>query len=409
MPKRIWIVSELYYPEETSTGYFLTRIAEGLTKYYRISVLCSQPTYSARGVRAPAWENRNGVEIHRCPSTTLNKNITIYRLFNLITISFYIFGVALTRIRKQDFALVVTNPPILPFIVAIACRLRGAKCLLLVHDIYPEVMVAAGIIKANGILASGLKYLTYRLYNSVEKIIVLGRDMEEVVSRKLANQKHKIVIIRNWADLDLIFPNNAGKDSMLSGLGLNNKFVIQYSGNIGRTHGLGILLETAKKLNSQKDIHFLFIGWGAKKAWLQKSIRNASLRNVTFLPNQSRNNLSNSLNACDLAIISFKPGMAGLSVPSRMYNVLAAGKPILAVADWESELAMVIREENVGWVVPPDEPEKIAKIILEAREHPECLVEMGKRARLAAERKYSFSQVVQEYRSLLIDMDGNGR
>src|SRR5450759_3845186 len=168
--KYIWVISELYYPEETGTGYFLTKIAEGLARYYTVGVLCSQPTYSARGVRAPVREQHKGVSIQRCRGTTLNKDVLIFRLINLITISASVFFNAWLRIGKQDVVLVVTNPPLLPFLVSWVCRLREAKCLLLIHDVYPEVLIAAGMARTSSILARGVSWFTRRLYQSVTRI-----------------------------------------------------------------------------------------------------------------------------------------------------------------------------------------------------------------------------------------------
>ena len=405
MPKRLWIVSELYYPEDTSTGYFLTRIAEGLAQHYPVSVLCSQPTYSERGIRAPVREKRNGVNIQRCPGTTFNKDNLLFRLINLATISFSIFFMAVSQVSRHDYVLVVTNPPLLPFGITVACWLRGAKCLLLIHDVYPEALIASGMLRSGAFFARALQWLVKRLYCRVDRIIVLGRDMEKLVARKLEYSRQEIAIIPNWGDSDEIAPSPRTQNALLHELGLTDKFIIQFSGNMGRTHGLETLLESARRLRNTENIHFLFIGSGAKKRWLKETVETNGLQNVTILPRRPRSDLSNSLNACDVAIISFVPGMAGISVPSRMYNILAAGKPIIAVADHDSELALVVQEEQVGWVVPPGQSDRIVEVILEARANPDRLAEMGRRARAVAENKYSFQHVIEMYYALIRGLD----
>jgi hypothetical protein len=118
----VWVVSELYHPEETSTGQVMTGIAEGLAARFSVKVLCGQPTYAARGTRAPRAEVRRGVDIHRCVSSTLDKNRLAPRLLNAVTLSVSIFGQALRRFARGDLVLVVTNPPLLPFLMAAACR-----------------------------------------------------------------------------------------------------------------------------------------------------------------------------------------------------------------------------------------------------------------------------------------------
>jgi colanic acid biosynthesis glycosyl transferase WcaI len=401
MSRSILIVSELYYPEETSTGYFLTKIAEGLARYYSVDVLCSQPTYSERGVRAPEHEQHNGVKIQRCRGTTLNKDSMIFRIINLITISVSIFLNVKRKIRKQDIVLVVTNPPLLPFLINWICRLREANCLLLIHDIYPEIMVAAGMIRGSSIFARWVGWSTRRLYQSVSRIIVLGRDMADLAACKLEGRSTKIAIIPNWADLDLVLPGRRSENVLLGELGLIDRFVIEYAGNIGRTHGIESMCQAAQELASEKAIHFLVIGSGAKRHWLEHAVVDKKLMNMTLIPRVPRGDLSTMLNACDVAIISFMPAMAGISVPSRMYNIMAAGKPIIAVTDENSELALVVKEERIGWVVPPGRVERIVDAIQEAKANPAGLVEMGKRARQVAETKYSYERAIESYRNLI--------
>ena len=405
---RIWFLSELYYPEDSATGYYVTRIAEALAAAHDVGVLCAQPTYRARGTKAPVEERRNNVYVHRCAATTLNKDVLTFRLINLLTISASIFFNALWRIREGDIALVVTNPPTLPFVALLACKLRRAKLILRVEDVYPEAMVAAGIVGSGSIVVRILNALHRLLYRNVDRVIVLGRDMMRLVQEKLGPGIGQISIITNWADNEDITPLDRSSNPLLKRLGLADKFVVQYSGNMGRTHDLEGLLECARLLQAESGIHFLFIGNGAKEAWLKKTTEQLQLRNVTILPPQSREGLTDSLNACDIAVISFMNGMAGVSVPSRMYNILAAGKPILAVADDDSELARVVEDHRVGWVVPPGSADLIAIAVKEAAAGRLLLSEMSGRARTLVLDKYSQQQIVQKFEELLEGMRGSG-
>lgn len=405
MNRNLWVISELYYPEETSTGYLLTKIAEGLARYYSVRVLCGQPTYSARGLRSPSQETHNQVHIRRCPSTTLNKDVLLFRLINLVTLSLSIFFTALIHLKRHEYVLVVTNPPLLPFIVTLACKLRGTQCLLLIHDVYPEVLTATGMAKQESWLVGIIGWLTQWLYRGMARIIVLGRDMQALALRKLNNRHARIKIISNWADLNLIGPTSKQSNILLNQLQLADKFVIQYAGNMGRTHGLESLLASAAQLATHPQIHFLFIGSGAKKQWVDQTVTSQNLKNVTVLGNRPRSEQQDFLNACDVSIISFVSGMSGVSVPSRMYNVMAAGKPILAVADGNSELALVVQEEQIGYVIPPDNTKLLVDTILKMYAHRDCLQEMGMRARAAAETKYSLHKVLDAYITMIDDLE----
>jgi glycosyltransferase involved in cell wall biosynthesis len=406
MSQRIWLVSELYYPEETSTGYYITKIAEGLAGHFEVHALCGQPTYSARGVRAPRTEIHKGVAIERCIGTTLDKNVLLFRLINLITLSLSTFFRAIAQFKRGDRVMVVTTPPSLPFIVAIACRLRGASYLLLIHDNYPEILIAAKKAKPEGALVGLMNRMNKRLYKGAEQIIVVGRDMKNLLARKMNGDAKRIVTIPNWAELERVDPAPRRQNALLAELGLTDKFVLLYAGNMGYPNDLESILWCAEKLLARDEFHFLFIGSGVKKRWLEATVKKNGLRNVTVLPPRPRDDQTNFLNACDIAVISFVDQMLGVSMPSRTYNTLAAGKPMIGIADANSELAMVIREEQVGWVVPPGKPEELFQAMIEAQSSAGQLAEMGARARLAAEEKYSLDKAVKDYLAVFNGRDG---
>lgn len=402
---RVWVISELYYPEEAATGHYMTGIAEGLARDYPVHVLCAQPTYHRRGSRAPAREVHNGVRIERCRATAFDKNVFALKLINALSISVSIFFAALLRLRSGDRVLVVTNPPLLPFVVALACRLRGARCILRIDDVYPEAMINAGMISPGGLAARALNGLTRRLYHGVDCIVVLGRDMARVVREKMERGLDRVAVIPNWADLELIAPLPRSQNALLRELGLASRFVVGYAGNIGPLQGVDNLLAVAIRLR-EEGAHFLFVGSGKSLPWLERTAREAGLTNVTFLGQRPRDEQPNFLNACDVAIVSLVEGMAGVGVPSRMYNIMAAGKPIIAVTEAGSELAMVVEEERIGWVVPPGQLERLVQVILEACAGPQCLAGMGARARQAAEAKYASWRVIGQYASLIRSLDG---
>lgn len=402
-PRKVWFLSELYYPEE-GTGYYVTMLAEGLARHYPTRVLCAQPTYSARGTRAPVAEVRNGVSVRRCVGTTLDKDVLFFRILNLATITLSVFLHAVVLFRRGDAVIVVTNPPSMPFLAVAACWLRRAKCIMLTNDVYPDVIVAAGIARPASPIIKTLHSLHRWLYRRLDRVIVIGRDMEQLVRQKIGKDVDRVRVITYWADIPQIVPTPRKSNALLERLGIAEKFVIQYSGTMGRTHDLESLITSAQTLQSYEHIHFLFIGFGAKEAWLKKAVQDRKLKNVTILPLQPRSDIPVSLNACDIAVISFVSGMSGLSVPSRMYNILAAGKPILVAADENSELARVVLEERVGWVVKPEDPDAITRAILDANARPEIVAEMSRRARLVVEEKYSLPVIIQKYKAIIDDL-----
>lgn len=402
MVLKVWFITEAYYPDEAGTAYTFTALAEYLSQYYEVNVLCGFPRYSARGISLPKKESRNGVNIVRCMGTTLNKDILFLRFINLLTITISIFSNSILKFRRGDIAFVVTNPPSLPFIIALVSFIRGVKCILRVDDAFPENLVATNIVKADSVLFHMLSKLTKLLYNNVNKIIVLGRDQKTLVARYMNNSNaNKISVLTNWADIDDIKPSKKVGNSLINELHLEEKFIVQIAGNMGQGQAIESVLKCAEILKPNSKIYFLFIGSGSKINWMQNEVKVKKLDNVILLKQRPRSDQNNFLNACDISIITLLPTLTGIGVPSRIYNVMAAGKPIIGFVPDESELAMVIREEDIGWVISPNDPLRLSMVILEAYSNTDLLKQMGVRSRIVAEGKYSHSFILNCYRKLL--------
>jgi glycosyltransferase involved in cell wall biosynthesis len=393
----LWVVSEIYYPEEISTGYYPTSIAEGLAQNYNVKVIAGQPNYAVRGTRAPRHETRNDVEIFRVASTTLDKNVIPFRLLNMLTLSFSMLAFAIRSFKNNDQILVVTAPPSLPFIMALACLLKGAHYTLLLHDCYPEVLVAVGKLRRDSFISKFVNVLNSWLYKHASKIIVVGRDMNELLRNKTDGLRIPIVFIPNWAELESVHPTPRSENSLLSDLGIADKFVFMYAGNIGHPTDIESIIECADRLRSESDFHFVFVGSGAKSRWLRSQVERRALSNVSILGQRPRREQIVFLNACDVGLISLVKDMWGTAMPSRTYNILAAGKPILALTENGSELARVIEEEGVGWYTQPGDVDELHAKVMEIYRNRERLREMGERARVAAINKYSRASAIERY------------
>lgn len=397
----LWIATEIYYPEKTSTGYLLTKLAEGLASNGRVGVLCAQPSYEQRGHRAPSRERVNGVGIVRVPHPGFDRGRISGRLLNVIGVTLRMFIRALKELRKGDVSIVVTNPPLLPLAIYAAARVRRVPVVLLVHDIYPEAAILAGVLRANGIVARIWAAANRWLLRHVDSIVVLGRDTLNLVAAKVPDGSARVRVIPNWADTDEVHPSAARENPLLHALKLQDRFVLGYAGNIGRVHDIEMLLDAARHLETEvPDAHILFVGDGAKDVAI-KSATQANVGNVTLVGPMDRSEQCVFLNACDIAIMAFTPGMAGVGVPSRLYNVLAAGRPVLAAVDAESEPALVIREEDVGLQVPPGNARAFADAVMKMRSDPSYLEGAGVRARRAAVDRFGFPQVLAAYTDLL--------
>ena len=398
---RLWVVTELYYPEETSTGYYLTRIAEGLAEDFDVKVICGQPNYSARGVTAPKREIHKRVEIFRCSGTRLDKNVIIFRLLNMITLGLSTLFTGLKRFRKGDRVLVVTTPPSMPFIAAFASLFRGCAYTLLVHDNYPEILIAVRKTTPGSSFVRFIDFCNRWLYKYSASMIAVGRDMHDLLAHKSAGLDIPIATIPNWAELESVEPRARGENDLLAGLGLMDKFVFLYAGNMGHPNDMESVLDAAAALINKPYIHFIFLGSGVKRLWLERRAKESNLTNVTILDPLPRSEQLNFLNACDVAIVTLVSKMKGVSMPSRTYNALAAGKPILGIVEEGSEVARVVADDDVGWIVPPHRPDLLREVITHIYQSKQELPAMGERARRAALERYSLQLALERYQAVL--------
>lgn len=398
---RLWVVSELYYPEQTSTGYFLTAIAEGLVDRFDVQVICGKPSYSERGTTAARREVRRGATIHRMYATHFNKDRLPLRAVNAATFAVATTVFALRRMRRGDRMLVVTNPPTLPPVLGLVARLKGIESTLLVHDVYPEVLRATGMLVSRGPAWQALTAFFNRTLAGFDHVVVLGRDMHELIARKLGASaaSSDIAIIPNWGDVDEIQPIARRENDFAIEHGLVDKIVIQFSGNIGRTHDIDLLLDVARRVEDLAHVVFLFVGYGGQA----KTVAARGGGNLRYLPRQPRERLNAMLATSDLTVIAFKTAMKGVSVPSRMYNVMAAGVAIAGIAEPDAELSLVINENEAGWHLPPGDADALERLVrwLATPEGRSEAVRRGANARAAVVGNYTLDRILMRYRDLL--------
>jgi glycosyltransferase involved in cell wall biosynthesis len=393
----VWLASELYYPEEQATGIFMTKIAEGLAvRGLKVKALCAHP--SAGRVASHEW--LNGVEVFRCWSTRFSKNNFPGRVLNIVTSNITMMLAAFRLVGRGDFVLVVTNPPTLPFVIMFVCLVKRAKYIVRVDDVYPDVLHACNVYSKHTYTYRLFDCLVKKLLEGAAAIVVLGRDMRDLIATKI-NGTREVCVIPNWADVDQIQPNPVTGEAFLKDRGLSGKMVLQWAGNMGYPHEVETLLEAMLKLADESEIHWLFIGAGAKRPLLERSVAENQIKNVTFVNVLPRSQQEAFLNGCDIGLSSLVAGMTGISVPSRSYNILCAGKPIIAIGEPDGEISQLLVEKNVGWVFSPGDSDGIVTLVKELLADRSALVGMGKRARAVVEAEYRSSGIIDKYLDLI--------
>jgi glycosyltransferase involved in cell wall biosynthesis len=252
------IVSELYYPEDKSTGYFVAGIAESLASAgWPVRVLCAQPAALSSKKALPESESRAGVQIKRIAAPGADKNRLGQRGWRIACLTARFALAILREVRRGEPVLVVTNPPTLPWIVSAVAARRRSPSVLLVHDVYPDALVATGLVRRDGFLCRLLNIVQRHSCTRFLRIIVLGRDVKARLAKKFPEIASRIEIIPNWADAEEVQCRPRSGNPLRERLGLSQNFVIQFSGNLGRTHGIDDLLSLARELREEPRVKFL--------------------------------------------------------------------------------------------------------------------------------------------------------
>lgn len=394
--KKLWIVTELFYPEETSTSYILTKIANKLCEKYEVHVICGPEAYELASTMTRSTLTLNkAINVHRVSNVNLDKNKLLFRIIRFIILSIKLSLSLSKKVNKKDKVLIVTNPAPLLLFVSIIKKIKKFHLSILVHDVFPENTIPAGIFKSKKNVIYGLiKTIFDKAYSTADRLIVLGRDMKEVLFDKTKNAS--ISIIENWADIHSIFSKDRSIWTSFSQKD-KNLIHIQYAGNIGRVQGLMELLSIIKEANNPL-LHFNFIGEGALKSEMILFVEKNNMNNISFLGSYKRDEQNNILNSCDLSVVTLSSGMYGLGVPSKTYNILAAGKPIIFIGDKNSEIGLLIDENEIGYCFSPNDREQLLLFLKNLTSNElDKLTTMGNKARSLAEIKYSEENILNKY------------
>ena len=350
------IVSEFISKEQNSTGYYWSEIINKLA-HDNFSLKVIYPTDKNNSI---VCEKFHAIPIKSSP---FGKNSLVTRILGQVVLSIRFFSVLAKLVKKDNVVLSGTNPTLLLFILYILKKIFGFKWILLVHDVFPDNLIPAGILDSKKKISYRILNRIYKnIYSKADKLVVIGRDMRDIMGKKIA-RKDNIVLINNWADDNKFLPTK--KLDFLSSKGFSfhgDSVVFQFFGNIGRLQGIDNLLQSIK-LTENRNAVFLFFGDGAYLDMLTDFIGDNSNINIFYGGEVSKEDRNSCLASCDVAFVTLDSGMYGLGVPSKTYFSMCFDKPILAVMDANSEIARVVTEDKIGWYCEPKNPKELAHLI----------------------------------------------
>ncbi|MFT8342185.1 MAG: glycosyltransferase family 4 protein [Clostridium beijerinckii] len=373
--KKLLVYAHYYYPDVASTGQILQELCEGMKETFDITVICVVPSYTGKieekyKISKYYNEDINGIKVVRVGVPEFIKGNKKSRIKNLLAYFFRAI-LATLKLKKQDYIFTISQPPILGGGLGVIGKwLKGGKLIYNIQDFNPEQTMAVGYSKNKFILNMAMWVDKFSCMRS-DKVIVVGRDMQETLRNRFKNKKvPKNVFINNWIDEREIYPLPEDNENVVAfkrNYDLEGKTVIMYSGNIGLYYDLENLIKVIGKFKDIDDIVFVFVGDGTKKKDIENYVNENKLSNVKFIPYQDKTDLIYSLNAGDVHLVVNAKGIKGVSVPSKLYGVMAAGKTVFGVLEEGSEARIIIEECGCGVCIEPGKYEliyeKLKKVI----------------------------------------------
>lgn len=398
---RVVFVNRYGPPDHSATSQMLADLAASLVaKGMAVTIVASRQRYDDPGARLTSSETWQGVEIRRIWTSRFGRAQLLGRALDYLTFYLRLPATLWGLLKRGDVAIAKTDPPLVGLVVALVARLRGCVFVNWLQDVFPEVAVKLGEPK----LPRSAVWFLQRLRNASLRAAAMNVCVGTRMAAYLAAQgipAERLLVIPNWAHEDAIQPMPVRDSALRATLGLGEKFVVGYAGNLGRAHDCDTIYSAAARLSGDSRIAFLVVGGGKGYEVLRHRCAETGLKNILFLPYQPLAELADAMAAANLHLISLLPELEGLIVPSKFYGIAAAARPMVLIGDPDGELARVIAQGECGFTVAPGQFAQLAERILELANSPGASPEMGRRARQLLEKDYSRDAAHRRWHDLL--------
>jgi colanic acid biosynthesis glycosyl transferase WcaI len=393
----------VYWPDSTGNGPLLTDLSRWLvSRGHQVTVVCGFPHYGRDEVpqeyRGKWWltEQEQGVRILRVRNYASQNVGRLHKLLGYLLFTVMVVFRGL-RTPKMDVILAPSPPLSVGLSAWFLGKLKRAPFVYNVQDLFPEAYVELGALKSPWAIRF-FKFLARFVYSRASRVVCVMESLSRAVAGYGIDAK-KIVTIPNWADAAEISPRRRDSDFAREH-GLNGQFVVQYSGNLGMSQRLDLVLECARQM-ADENVHFLLIGSGAQKRKLAAAIEEGELRNVTLLDTQPRERLAEVLGSCDVALVPLTAGMSRTSFPSKIYTIMASGRPMIAALDSGSDPQKFVEECGCGIVIDPDDSGQMLAAIRTLKRDAKKALQMGRQGRLELEQRNLREKSLAAYEQVL--------
>jgi glycosyltransferase involved in cell wall biosynthesis len=394
---KVLLLNQYFHPDLAPTAQLSSDLAVSLAaRGHEVRAIASARPYAGNGWR-PLVEEHRGVRIARVPATALGRAGRAARLVDYASF-LGAAGLPLIAGPRPDVVIALSTPPLVAALGLATRRLCGARLIYWVMDVYPEVALKLGAIHPGTAAARASAALARTLYQRADAIVALDDAMRARLIAAGAPPE-RVHVIDNWAP-DSLTPLPRVNHPLRRRLGLGDRFTIGYSGNMGLGHDFATLGE-AMRLLADDDFHWLFVGDGPRRRELEERARASGAPHVIFLDYLPPKELPLGLTAADAHLITLEPGLAGLLAPSKLYGVLAAGRPVVWVGPDEGRVPELVREHRVGVAAANGDGAALADGLRRLREYPAAREEMGRRARALHESRFARASALAHHVDLV--------
>ncbi len=397
LPKRLSIITQFYPPDYAATGQLIEELVNQLARLgMHVHVFTGQPGYAFQEETAPSVESSERIWIRRSRTSQIWPRRIRGRALNGLLFCLRAGVHLLKSASRGEVLLLTTEPPYLLILGFLAHLCFGTPYVCLLYDLYPDVAVELNVVPPHHWIVRFWDWLNRLIWKNASNVIVLSATMKERIIAKCPEIEDKIAVIHSWADPNSIKPMNKQDNWFAHQFNLVEKFTVLYSGNMGRCHDMDTILAAAEQLQNE-PIQFVFIGNGAKRQAFIEKVRSLKLENCQFLPYQEKPVLPYSLTACDLSLVTVSPGMEGLVAPSKLYGILAAGRPVAAICGANSYLRQLVAEANCGEVFDNDDGTGLANYIRSLAANSQLAKALGDSGRCYLQSHFTPEIIAMQY------------
>jgi glycosyltransferase involved in cell wall biosynthesis len=400
-PRRLSIITQFYPPDYAATGQLIEELVTQLARLgMHIHIFTGQPGYAFQETAAPSIESSDRILIRRSRTSQIWPRRIRGRALNGLLFCIRAGLHLLKSASRGEVLLLTTEPPYLLILGYLAHLCFGVPYVCLLYDVYPDVAVQLNVVSPQHWMVRFWDWLNRLIWKNASQVIVLSSTMKECITAKCPDIEDNITVIHSWADPNWIKPIDKQNNWFAQQFSLVDKFTVLYSGNMGRCHDMDTILAAAEQLQNE-PIQFVFIGNGAKRQAVIDKVRTLKLKNCQFLPYQDKSSLPYSLTACDLSLVSVSSGMEGLVAPSKLYGILAAGRPVAVICAARSYLRQLVAEAKCGAVFENGDATGLAEFIRGLAANSQLAKDLGNSGRRYLQSHFTPEIIAKQYLNVL--------